>query len=250
MRYSFESVALLLKQALKSQNLSYAELAERMDMSESGIKKIMSNDDVSLARLSAICDAAEIDLMVLLEGAWKATPVPFYFSDEQREFFAEHPHCHSFLIALLNSRLDVAAVQKEYDLDEHSTTLYLGKLQDLDLVHVLPSGKLRCAIPAPYRMGGAPLDVSHNNVRRFLEHTFGLEKTHRHQLAANLRMTADHYTELKNTIHEAVLRLGVAAQQDELTTPAEDLVDVGLLTVVAKCRTSEYIPIPRIDRKL
>ena len=43
--------------------MSYQELAIRIRMSESGVKKIFAGEDVSLSRLSQICDALDVNLV-------------------------------------------------------------------------------------------------------------------------------------------------------------------------------------------
>ncbi len=250
MKYAYDAVASQLKQALKKRRISYAELAARMGLSESGVKKIMTNDDVSLARLSEICEAAEIDMLDLLEVAWKAPPVPFYLNDEQRSFFEDHPDCYVFHMELLNAHLDPDKVRRDYGLDQRSVTLYLAGLESIGLITPLPSGRLRSAIPAPHRVGGGPKAIGEGMVRQFIEHSFGLDIERRRQAKAQLRMTTEHWAEFKSALHDVVLRYGMMAQQDELTTRPEDLVDVGVLTVLAQCATKDYMPIPRIKRKL
>lgn len=249
MRYSFETVVTHLKQALKKRGISYLELAERLGLSESGVKKIMTNHDVSMARLSEICEAAEIDLLDLLEVAWKSPPVPYFLTEEQHDLFAANPEVYDFHIALLNARLDVEAVKADYELDRRSITLYLGALEDVGLIEQLPGGRVRSMVPAPYRMGGTPKAITDKKVMRYLEHTLGLPKDQRHQLAANLRMTKDHFEGFKKAVHEVVLRYGVMAHQDELTNRDDDLVGVGVLTAIAVCERADYERIPRITRK-
>lgn len=250
MTYSYEAVVSHLKQALKKRNLSYAELAERLGMSESGVKKIMTNDDVSLGRLAGICEAAEIDLFDLLQVAWKSPPTPFILTDEQRALFEAHPGCYNFHRALLDAHMDADKVRDLYDLDQRSVTLYLGALEDLGLVSVLPTGKLRSAVPAPYRMGGAPEQVVRTNIEKFVHHSFDLDKDRRHQLKAQLRMTADHHEAFRRELHDLVLRYGVMAHQDELTCADDALLDVAVLTIIARCATRAYLTIPRVSHKL
>lgn len=249
MTYSYEAVLSHLKLALKKRDISYAELAERLGMSESGIKKIMTNDDVSLGRLAELCDAAEIDLFDLLEVAWKSPPAPFILDDDQRQLFEAHPGLYNFHRALMDARMDPDKVKEHYALDQRSVTLYLGALEDLGLVSLQPSGKVRSTVPAPYRMGGAPENIARQNIRRFVDHSFGLPRPHRHQLKAQLRMTQDHHDGLRRELHDLILRYGVTAHQDELTTADDDLVDVAILTVIAGCAARDYLSIPRISRK-
>ncbi len=49
-----------IKKALKARGLSYADLARKLKMTESGIKKMLNAKDISFRRILQICDALDI----------------------------------------------------------------------------------------------------------------------------------------------------------------------------------------------
>ena len=51
-----------LKTALKGSKMTYRGLAEQLEMSESGVKKMLNGSDVSLGRLLQICDVLQVPL--------------------------------------------------------------------------------------------------------------------------------------------------------------------------------------------
>jgi hypothetical protein len=242
-RYDTEAVLNVLKQALRKKEVTYAALAERLDMSESGVKKTMIGEDVSLARLAQICAAAEIDLMAILEAAWKAPPPAFEFTSEQAAFFRANPAVYDFLIALLQCRLDTRELGRRYRLDDPSIVRYLGKLEDLGLVSVFPEGRITCVIPAPYRTRG--IDGLDEGKERFLAVALSQPRDARKIVMAGLRITKDHLDALQLALRDVILEYGVMAHQDELTRPDAELVDVHLLSAIARCRHADFVTIPK-----
>jgi hypothetical protein len=215
-------------------------------MSESGIKKIMTGDDVSLARLSAICRAADIDLFGLLEASWKAPPVPYQYTEEQSSFFADNPAYLDFLKAFLDARLDPEVVAREHDLDKRSVLLYLRKLEDLDLISETADGAWRSSIPAPYRMA-TPAGLELRGPQAFLQYVIDRKADDRRLLMGSLRMTRAHYDSLKRALEDAIIEHGVMAHHDELVTGDHDLIAVSVLGVAAECRPSDFVSVPRLD---
>jgi transcriptional regulator with XRE-family HTH domain len=243
-RYDYGTLAERLKQALKDRKIGYAELAERLGMSESGLKKVMSADDISLARLAAICDAAGLDLMTLLEASWSAPPPVFQHTPEQIAFFQANPTYYRFLVALLTCDLDVQRLARDYDLDQPSIVLYLGKLEDLGLVTVHPGGRIKSVIPAPYRTAGPPgVD---DDKHAFLDLVLDPRTENRRLFMAALRMTGEHYEALKVAVRDLVVEYGLLARRDELTHADADLVPVQILAAMAPCQLRDYTSIPRL----
>lgn len=57
-----------LKRELKRQKLGYAELAEKLDVSESTVKKMLAKGNFSLQRLDQICEVLNIEYLELIEN--------------------------------------------------------------------------------------------------------------------------------------------------------------------------------------
>ena len=50
-----------IKHELKANHITYAELAQRLDMAESSVKRMFSKGDMPLSRIDAICQALALD---------------------------------------------------------------------------------------------------------------------------------------------------------------------------------------------
>lgn len=57
----------LIKQHLRTNKMSYKEIANKLEMSESGIKRIFSEKNCSLEKLSQICQAINLDFKKIFE---------------------------------------------------------------------------------------------------------------------------------------------------------------------------------------
>ena len=63
-----------LKRLLRARKITYAELARRLGLSESGLKKVFAHEDCTLSRLEAIAEASGVPMAELFEAA---TVAPF-----------------------------------------------------------------------------------------------------------------------------------------------------------------------------
>lgn len=62
----FPLIAKELKSILKARRIKYAELAPRLGMSESGLKKLLNGVDCSLSKLGQVCDELDISMSSLI----------------------------------------------------------------------------------------------------------------------------------------------------------------------------------------
>src|SRR5262245_18477621 len=85
------------KQALHARGLTYRSLAERLGMSESGVKKVFASGNCSLTRLVAICDAIGCSIADLTHVARLTPSKPARLTPAQEAFFAANPQCYYFL---------------------------------------------------------------------------------------------------------------------------------------------------------
>jgi len=55
-----------LKKLLKRQGKTYADVAERLELSEASVKRLFSEKNVSLTRLDSICSLLDIEISDLV----------------------------------------------------------------------------------------------------------------------------------------------------------------------------------------
>ncbi len=124
----------VLKKALKSRGLTYEDLGESMGLSLPTVKRMLTQDDLSLMRLFTICEITGLtfgDLSLLVDKEIEREKS--YFSIEQEEFFAKNPHYLNYLFAMFEKK-DPIEIQKQSGLTQRSQQMYLTKLEVLGLI--------------------------------------------------------------------------------------------------------------------
>ncbi len=138
-----KELAHLLKKNLKSQKMTYRELAKKIGLSESGLKKIFAADDTSFNRLVQIAGALGLQISDLLNELDQTQMRKVQFSEKQQDFFLKNLDCFSFFMKLVVERHPVEDIQKEFSLGSAQTFKYLRNLDELGLIQLLPKDKIK-----------------------------------------------------------------------------------------------------------
>jgi len=99
-----------LKQQLRQRSISYRQLAEELELSESAIKQMFASGNMSLKRLDAVCDVLGLEISDLAGLAESTEDKLVELSREQEselvsdvKFIARQPNqaadCHQFQVA-------------------------------------------------------------------------------------------------------------------------------------------------------
>ncbi|MCX6125071.1 MAG: helix-turn-helix domain-containing protein [Proteobacteria bacterium] len=100
----FSEIAKVLKKLLRKKGISYKQIAERLKLSESSIKKLFVSEDCSIQRLAMICDLIDIDIVDLMVGVKGNEPVTFKMSNSQQLFLLENEECFELYWKLVKER--------------------------------------------------------------------------------------------------------------------------------------------------
>jgi transcriptional regulator with XRE-family HTH domain len=136
----------VLKRCLRNRNLTYRDVARRLDLSESSVKRIFSGYAFRLDRLEAICalmDMRIIDLCRMAEtGGGEDQNV---LSLEQEQALAESPPLLTYFYRLLNGWTS-SRINREHGIAETTATRYLAHLDRLGLIDLLPENRVRLKV--------------------------------------------------------------------------------------------------------
>ncbi len=80
-----------LKHYLKIQGITYRILAQRLKLSESSVKRLFSDQSLSLKRLEKICSVLGLDLYELVKLSREQQPLVESFNDVQRKALLSQP---------------------------------------------------------------------------------------------------------------------------------------------------------------
>lgn len=155
-RSEYEVAMVAVKAALKRQKITYSELARRLKISESGLKKILSGKDGSFQRLAQICEELGLSMADLLAGEDRTQEITF--SPAQQEYLAGNTAALRLYWALVYERRPLPEAEKLAGLNGKEVFSALRKLDQLELLELLPENRLRIPAVRPVRwVGDGPL---------------------------------------------------------------------------------------------
>ena len=134
-----------LKRALRAQGVSYAQVARRLALSESSVKRLFSTGSFSLARLEAVCDLVGLDLLELARRAdARRFRMPALTVDQEREVVSD-PALLLVAVCALN-RWPFERILDRYGFTEPRLVGLLARLDHMELVELLPGNRIRLRI--------------------------------------------------------------------------------------------------------
>jgi len=140
-----------LKVRLKERQITYAELAEGIGMSESGVKKIFTGSDGSFQRLAQICKYAGISLAEIVQSH---KTVEVGFTEAQQAAFLREPGLFQFYWVLAYERRPLAEAEKFFRFTKADSFRQLRQLDQLGLIKLLPGDRVRLPSVKAIRWSG------------------------------------------------------------------------------------------------
>ncbi len=141
---------LALRSALKSQGYTYARLGKALHLSETSVKRLFSNQRLSLDRLEQILSILQLEFSDLIDLAQHQRRQTEQLSLEQEQQIASDPALLLVAVAVLG-HWRFHELLEYYDF-EHSTLIQLlAKLDRLKLIDLLPGNRIRLRISPRFR---------------------------------------------------------------------------------------------------
>ncbi|MEO8000874.1 MAG: helix-turn-helix transcriptional regulator [Arenimonas sp.] len=140
-----------LKRLLKAQGITYAALAKQLDLSEAAVKRMFSQQAISLARLEEICVVLDVGLSELATETKTGGPPPLAeLSEETEQLLVDNPPFLLGLYLTLN-RWKEDDVLARYDFTKPQWTGVLVKLDRLGVIELLPENRYRLRTARNFR---------------------------------------------------------------------------------------------------
>jgi len=134
-----------LKQALKSQRLTYAEVAKRLDMSEANVKRMFATKRFSLNRLEDICKLMQMELTDLFQLYDESRQRITQLSKEQEKELVQDVKLLLVAVSVRN-RLSFDDIIQNYDISQTECIRHLAKLDKLKIIDLLPNNRIKLRI--------------------------------------------------------------------------------------------------------
>ena len=143
-------LVIALKKELKSAQMTYADLARKLDMAESSVKRMLAKGDMPLSRIDAICRALNIDFGDLARSVIDSQPLLQEMTHEQEVAVVADRKLLLMAICVL-SQWTLAQITKTYRVSETEGIGYLAQLDRIGIIELRAGNRYRLRLAKTFR---------------------------------------------------------------------------------------------------
>lgn len=224
-----------LKRHLKSQNITYADLAKQLKMTESGVKKMLNAKDISLRRVLKICEVLNVSPGQVFATA-ERQGIPTITLDPRQEgaLIKDRRLLAAYWLIAIEKRVP-AEISKSLGMPEATLKTHLQRLVALDLL-TCRRGRYRPRFYGKFRWADdSKLAKILNREWSELTLSRALSQAHaQHRLVA-LKLSAQSFQELRRKLDSALDEAAQSSEREELSMRAPDLQNVSALIATIAC---------------
>ena len=148
-----------LKTELRARGITYAAVAAHLELSESSVKRLFREKDMSLARLESICAIMDIDISDLCAKADEARRHVSALTLDQEELLVGDEKLF-LLAAHLIYGWSYRQILDAYNLDTHESQRHLTILDKLRIIELLPENRVRILLAPDFEwIQGGPIQT-------------------------------------------------------------------------------------------
>ncbi|HWV15297.1 MAG TPA: helix-turn-helix transcriptional regulator [Cellvibrio sp.] len=139
------SLLATLKKALRAHGFTYADVARRLDLAEASVKRLFSDQAVSLQRLEQICQMMELEISDLVQMMNEQQPRLQHLTAEQEREITCDLELLLVTVCVLN-RWTLDEIVRFYKLSESECIQKLARLDKLKIIELLPKNKIKLLV--------------------------------------------------------------------------------------------------------
>jgi transcriptional regulator with XRE-family HTH domain len=143
-------LVLALKKELKAAEMTYADLAKRMGMAESSVKRMLAKGDMSLSRIDAICRVLTLDFAELARRVADAQPLLVELTQAQEKAVVADLKLLLVAICVL-SQWTQEQIVSTYRLSTAECTKYFVRLDHIGVIELKPLNRYRLKLAKTFR---------------------------------------------------------------------------------------------------
>ncbi len=134
-----------LKQALKSQSKTYADVARALDLSEASVKRLFAEQTFSLQRLEKVCQLLDMDITDLIQQMSENRKKMVRLTITQERDIAGDVTLLLIAACVLN-RWSYRDITKHYAIADTEAIRCLATLDRLQILELLPGNRIRLRV--------------------------------------------------------------------------------------------------------
>jgi len=140
-----------LKRELKARGITYAQLAQKIGMSEASIKRMFAQKNFTLARLDEILQACDIEFSELAHHDLEPTsPLISQLTQAQEKEIISDPKLMLVALSCLN-QISMEAMLASYQMTEVEIIKHLLKLDKIGFLQLLPNNRVKLLVSRTFR---------------------------------------------------------------------------------------------------
>jgi DNA-binding Xre family transcriptional regulator len=134
-----------LKQELRKQRITYKQVAEALELSETSVKRLFAEESFSVKRLEKVCELLQLsisDLVRLMENNIELTAE---LTLQQEQELVADPRLLLVALLLLN-KLQFTDIIATYEISETEGIRLLARLDRMKLIELQPGNRVRLMV--------------------------------------------------------------------------------------------------------
>lgn len=140
----------LLKKELKAARMTYADLAGKLGMAESSVKRMLAKGDMPLSRIDAICRALKLDFADLARRVADTQPLLAELTEAQEKAVVADKKLLLAAICVL-SQWTLEQITISYRVSEAECIKYLAQLDRIGIIELKPLNRYRLKLAKTFR---------------------------------------------------------------------------------------------------
>ncbi len=141
----------VLKRELKARGITYAQLAQKIEMSEASVKRMFAQKNFTLARLDEILQVCEIDFVDLARQELEPTnSLISQLSLAQEKEIISDPKLLVVAVSALN-QVPLEAMLASYQMTEVEIIKHLLRLDKIGFLQLLPNNRVKLLVSRTFR---------------------------------------------------------------------------------------------------
>jgi len=140
----------VLKKELKAARMTYADLALKLGMAESSVKRMLAKGDMPLSRIDAICRALKLDFADLARRIADTQPLLAELGEAQEKAVVADKKLLLTAICVL-SQWTLEQITSSYRLSEAECIKYLAQLDRIGIIELKPLNRYRLKLAKTFR---------------------------------------------------------------------------------------------------
>ncbi len=163
-----------LKQELRKQRITYKQVSEALELSETSVKRLFSEEAFSIKRLEKVCELLHMDFSDLVRLMERNIKLTHQFTLEQEQELVSDIKLLLVGLLLMN-KLTFDEIISVYDISETEGVRLLARLDRMKMIELQPGNRVKLMISQNFEwIPGGPIQKYFENTvqQEFLDSSF------------------------------------------------------------------------------